>query len=126
MNDIINLAQVPKSGLIVELRVLQGAQHVARAVSSKKAVYTAGSGMVTRVVHLESPSTNLVILDKCEALALAVSGDPVVLVAHTVNSQGLQELLTLKVSKLLILDQPLLDFTITTTGISQLDLNYQT
>ena len=125
-NDIVNLARVPQTGLILELKLSQGRNHVARAMSAKRAVYANGSGVVSRVVEMPQGSPVFAVSEKVNCLVMAVAGDPVTFTGITQDALGQTRQFTMVVSKLLVLDQPLTQgFTVLSSGESQLDLNYQ-
>ena len=125
-NQIVNLAKVPDVGLIVEVKVSQGRAHVSRAISSKRTVFVNGNGVVNRVVDLPDAQHPFVENQKVTALVMAISGSPVTFSGIKDDGTGTSVPFTLLVTSLLILDQPLAGgFTLTTTGVSQVDLNYQ-
>ena len=125
-NQIVNLAKVPDVGLIVELKLSQGRAHVARALSTKRAVFANGKGLVSRVADLPEGSQPFVESQEVTSLVVSVSGSPVIFVGFKYDGVGANVPFTLLVTSLLVLDQPLAGgFTLTTTGTSQVDLNYQ-
>jgi hypothetical protein len=138
-DQIINLAKVPKTGLIVKVDVAQGYNRIQRAISTKRAVYIGSVGQVTRVITLEK-GISLVVPERVEALVIAVSGAPVTVDWDypvlgevtdpdtgevTLEEVGL-ETASIVINKLFIIDQPLPNgFTVTASGSTQVDLNYQ-
>lgn len=126
VDSIVNLAKVPNVGLIVKLALSQGINHLERALSTKRAVYSGTGGLVTQVVELDEDKPSIDIHDKVQSLVLAISGAPVVFTAE-LNVAGTPQLVNITVTKLFVLDQALESgFSLQTTGTSQVDLNYQT
>ena len=127
--QITNLAKAPSSGIVVEVKVSRGRNHVLRAVSSKRAVYAGmeSTELVNRTLDMAHlTSTTRDIPESVSAIVMAVSGDPVAVLAYPTADRNQVSAIRFTVSKLLILDTPLLGgLTLISSGTSQVDLNYQ-
>lgn len=128
-DPIVNLAEIPVSGLILNLQVNQGRNHTQRHLSAHRAVYGGDAGLVDRLFSLNADTNSstppfVELKDNLTCLVLAVSGDPVS-VSWTVNNGGVDQQVSLKVTKLLVLDQTLSSgVVVRTQGKSQVAVQY--
>lgn len=127
-DQITNLAKVIDSGLVVEVKLSRGQRQVLRALTAKRAVYAGqdSTELVNRTLTVDSTTVTRTIDESISALVLSISGDPVTFTGYPTADQASPVVLT--VSKLLIMDSPLLGgFTIQGSGSSttKVDMTYQ-